>query len=381
MAIPDFSFTDGRLIPVGRFINGEDPIRYSIYQYWLEQNLYGGMAYLAAPRHMAPRQDPHLLWPDVQSILTFAFSYPNPTSLPMPQDGRVRGRIASYAWQTDYHLTLPVLLDRQMQLLSERLGLPFRWRSYTDSGPILERGLATCGGLGWIGRNTCLIQPGVGSYLLLAEVFTDQAPEVFNGLIPRVEEPISDHCGTCRRCIEVCPTGCIREDRLIDASHCISYLTIEHKGAIPRELRGKMGEWVFGCDLCQMVCPWNQRFASPGVPWALAIPDPYPDLMAELDLSPEQFKQRYADSPVLRAKRKGYLRNVCMALGNRGDRSATERLARVLSEDAESLVRASAAWALACVGGQSARLMLGKGLSTEMDEMVREEIMIALDVL
>jgi epoxyqueuosine reductase len=192
-------------------------------------------------------------------------------------------------------------------------------RYYTDTGPLLERDLAQRAGLGWIGKNTCLINPKQGSYFLLAEILL--------GLELEPDPPFTtDHCGTCTRCIEACPTECILPDRTIDARRCISYLTIELKDDIPEELRPLLGEWVFGCDVCQMVCPWN-RFASPEGDAAFSPrpgrANPEPDPRAGAD--PEAFNRKFKNSPVKRAKRRGYLRNVAVATGNSGMKGQSRR--------------------------------------------------------
>jgi epoxyqueuosine reductase len=197
--------------------------------------------------------------------------------------------------------------------------------------------------MGWIGRNTCLINPKQGSYFLLSEILLDLSLEP--------DPPfVTDHCGTCRRCIEACPTDCILSDRTIDARRCISYLTIELKDDIPLELREKMGNWVFGCDICQMVCPWN-RFAAEGDPAFGEDPSsplrasPSPSLTDELAVSVPEFSQRFKRSPIKRAKRRGYLRNIAVALGNTGGIDALPVLNRAL-EDPEPMVREHAKWAI-----------------------------------
>jgi epoxyqueuosine reductase len=229
-------------------------------------------------------------------------------------------------------------------------------------------------GLGWIGKNTCLISPHSGSYYLLGEMLLDVEIEP--------SEPIrADHCGSCRRCIDACPTAAIREDRTIDSGRCISYLTIENKGAIPPELRSKMGDWVFGCDICQMVCPWNIRFASPEGHSALTPREgtARPVLREVLRLTPQEFNRKFRGSPLLRAKRRGYLRNAAVALGNSGDTSAVPLLVETLQTEHEPLVRAHAAWALGQLGSAQARSALEKTLSSENDPEVIQEIRSALD--
>jgi epoxyqueuosine reductase len=245
-----------------------------------------------------------------------------------------------------------------VQFIDEQAGGPVTNRWYTDTGPILERDLAQRAGLGWIGKNTCLIHPRSGSYFLLSEILLDLELE------PDVPF-ITDHCGTCTRCIEACPTDCILPNRTIDATRCISYLTIELKDDIPIELREKIGGWVFGCDICQMACPWN-RFAVEGDP---AFGDPHlhspapptaagvhqvqvstslktlHTLTEDLLLSTQDFNKRFKQSPVKRAKRRGYLRNVAVALGNIGDMNVLPVLQKALNDD-EPMVREHAKWAI-----------------------------------
>jgi epoxyqueuosine reductase len=230
-------------------------------------------------------------------------------------------------------------LQGLVAFIEEQVGQPVPNRYYSDTGPILERNLAQRAGLGWIGKNTCLINPKRGSYFLLAEILL--------GIELEPDPPFTtDHCGTCTRCIEACPTGCILSDRTIDARRCISYLTIELKGDIPEELRPLLGNWVFGCDVCQMVCPWN-RFATDTIDEAFSPrPDvPRPNLIHELSLSPEAFNRKFKNSPLRRAKRRGYLRNVAVALGNSQDSKAIQALENAL-EDSESMIREHASWAI-----------------------------------
>ncbi len=306
----------------------EPPLHYSTFENWLAQNHHGRMAYLATERSRLRRADPHEILPECKSILVLATPY----GPPQPD----KGNIASYAQGEDYHEVLPARMRELVQFIEAQVGGPVRNRWYTDTGPILERDLAQRAGIGWIGKNTCLIHPKHGSYFLLSEIFLDLELEP--------DAPfVTDHCGTCRRCIEECPTDCILPDRTIDARRCISYLTIELKEDIPVELRNKIGNWVFGCDICQQVCPWN-RFADEG-DHAFENETPLPSLTDELALTSQEFNQRFKQSPVKRAKRRGYLRNVAVALGNTSDIYALPVLQKALN-DAEPLVREHAQWAI-----------------------------------
>ena len=332
----------------------DPPPHWSVYENWLTMGRHGQMAYLADERARSRRLDPRRILPECRSILVLGIRHSNPALTPDPLpfptsgmmvEGRVgtgespHGRVAAYAWGADYHLVLPERLRALVTSIEVHAGhtIPNHW--YTDSGPILERDLAQRAGLGWIGKNTCLINPRIGSYFLLAEILlgVDLEPDL----------PFeADRCGTCRRCIEACPTGCILPNRTLDARRCISYLTIELKREISLDLREHMGPWVFGCDICQMVCPWN-RFAAPdGDPAFAPRPGaPRPDLVAELALSPREFNRKFKDSPMQRARRRGYLRNIAVALGNAGDPAAVPALERTLSGD-EPLLREHVIWAL-----------------------------------
>ncbi len=356
----------------------DPPPHMAFYERWLEAGYHGEMAYLASERARQRRADPGVILPGCRSILVLGIRYPSPGSQPQasenhPGGKNLRGQVASYAWGDDYHDALPGRLESLTDFIVAQVGHPVAYRSYTDSGPLLERDLAQRAGLGWIGKNTCLINPQQGSYFLLAELLLDIDLEP--------DSPFrADHCGSCTRCLRACPTECILPDRTLDARRCISYLTIELRGTIPLDLRPQIGEWVFGCDICQQVCPWNQRFADPqGDPAFNARPNlPAPDLTAELALSSEAFSGKFKGSPVKRTKRGGYLRNVAVALGNAADQEAVPALTQALHNDPEPLVRGHAAWALGQVGGETALLALEQALQGENDEGVREEIQSAL---
>ena len=352
----------------------EPPPHLHTYENWLAAGRNADMAYLETERARIARADPLRVLDDCRSILVFGMRYPDPRAIPDPHPAEAAGRVAAYAWGDDYHDVIPQRLAPLVELLGAQIGAGLSFKTYTDTGPVLERDYAQKAGLGWAGKNTCLISPNNGSYYLLAEVFSSAeiAPT------PALQ---SDLCGTCTRCIDACPTACILPDRTLDAGRCISYLTIENKGPIPPELRPRLGEWVFGCDICQMVCPWNLRFSdvSGGAIFAPREGIPRPVLRSELRLTAQEFNRKFKRSPVQRAKRRGYLRNVAVALGNAKDRSAAPDLISILREEPEPLVRAHAAWALGQTGGPAARAALNAARQAETENAVLDEITVALD--
>ena len=250
---------------------------------------------------------------------------------------------------------------------------PVRGRYYVDAGPVLERELAQRAGIGWWGKNTCLINKESGSYFFLAEIILDVELEY--------DLPATDHCGSCTRCLEACPTDAFPEPYVLDSRNCISYLTIELRDSIPRHLRPKLGNWVFGCDVCQQVCPWNDgavRTSEPAFETRSGLDAPQLiDLMA---LDAEGFIELFRRSPVKRPKRAGFLRNVAVALGNSGNRKAVGVLAAAL-EDEEALVREHAAWALGQIGGKQAKEALTEALNQEENRTVSKEIELALQTI
>jgi epoxyqueuosine reductase len=353
----------------------ETPSHFAIFQKWLDAGRHGEMDYLASERSLQRRADPRLILPECLSILVLGVPYPAPErSIPEADQEKAfpSGRIAAYAQGDDYHDVLPTRLARLAAFIEQAAGrhVPMRW--YTDSGPLLERDLAQRAGLGWIGKNTCLINPEKGSFFLLAEVLL--------GLDLEPDPPFAfDRCGSCRRCLDACPTACIQPDRTIDARQCISYLTIELKGAIPQRLRPQLGEWIFGCDICQQVCPWNQRSAGQAGDPSFA---PRPglaqlSLLQEIRLTGSEFNQKFKGSPLKRAKRRGYLRNAAVALGCTGDERTVPALCEALV-DPEPLVRMHAAWALGQVGGRQAEAGLNQESRMEVNADVLDEIRAAL---
>jgi epoxyqueuosine reductase len=313
----------------------EPPPHWSAYENWLSKGRHGSMNYLTDPR----RADPRLVLPECCSILVLAVRYPRPESDAQNEGARPVGRVAAYAWGCDYHLVFSERLKTLVSYIEKEIGSPVPHRCYADTGPLLERDLAQRAGLGWIGKNTCLIHQKIGSYFLLAEILL--------GIKLEPDIPFGDdRCGRCARCITACPTGCILPDRTLDARRCLSYLTIENKNAIPADLRPQLGNRVFGCDICQQVCPWN-RFANRGHDPVFNARTglPHPDLIAELGLRPQEFMEKFKDNPILRSRRRGYLRNVAVALGNSGDQAALPALIRAVQEN-EPLIREHAVWAL-----------------------------------
>ena len=350
----------------------EPPPHYAIYQRWLERGHHGEMAYMGTERNRNRRADPKNILPECRSILVLGIRYPDPASQ-APSGDNLYGRVASYAWGDDYHDKLVEKMEALVEAIETKAGRPIPNRWYTDTGPILERDFAQRAGLGWIGKNTCLIHPEKGSYFFLAEILL--------GIELEVDAPFTaDRCGSCTRCIEACPTDCILPDRTVDATRCISYLTIELKGSIPKDMRAQMEDWVFGCDICQIVCPWNERFSTPEGDTAFAPRSgvPYPDLIEELALTPQAFNRKFKGSPVKRTKRRGYLRNVAVVLGNHGNPEAIPALTRALRTDPEPLVRAHAAWALGQIDASAARESLRAARQNEDHAGVLEEIRGAL---
>jgi epoxyqueuosine reductase len=322
---------------------------------WLDEGRAGDMGYL--PKRAAERLDARRAFPWARALISLAFPYHPPP--PAAGDWRrsLVGRIAAYARGADYHDRVLALCDRLAAELATRFPRA-RFLSYVDTGPIVEREWAMRAGLGWIGKNTLVLDRGAGSYFFLAELVTDL--ELDDASLP------ADHCGTCTRCMIACPTGALDVAYAMEPRRCLSYLTIEHRGPIPVELRPHLENWIFGCDLCQTACPWNASETEPD-PW---LGPPLPALMA---MDEEAFRARFGGSAVMRAKRRGLLRNVAVALGNSGNPDAVPALVGAL-DDPEPLVRGHAAWALGRIGGVAARRALERARSAEMDAGVADEI-------
>lgn len=311
------------------------------FREWLARGFQGEMSWLA--REPERRIDPARVEPSAQSVLVAGSSYYIADPPAACWDDPLRGRIARYAWGRDYH---EVLLPRLRELaawLDGEAGRPVARRAYVDTGPVLERDWAAQAGVGFIGKNTLAIHPEWGSYLFLGELLLDLELEPDAPLEERVGT-----CGSCRRCQELCPTHAFPAPYILDSRLCISYLTIEHRGTIPEALRPKMKNWIYGCDECQSVCPWVRQFSKPGrIPFLRYDPEwAAPRLVDLLALDDAGFRERFRESPIPRTKRRGLLRNVCVALGNSASPEAIPAL-ECAARDAEPLIREHAAWALA----------------------------------
>src|SRR5437667_2238695 len=312
------------------------------FRNWLQEGAAGEMHYMQ--RGEVRRCDPQKVLSDAKSILVVALNYfqGHPaTPKAFGTATSARGRIARYAWGDDYHNVIAVKLDKIDNFLREFGG---RQKCYVDTGPILERDHAARAGIGWHGKSTMLINEKLGTWFFLAEILTT--------LDLRPDEAVRDRCGTCERCIKACPTGAITAPHRLDARRCISYLTIELKGSIPLELRPLIADRIFGCDDCLDVCPWN-RFAQTSHETAFSARKSTTAMLLReyLELTDAEFRQLFKNSPIKRIKRRGFLRNVCVALGNAGDLSDLPALKRAAA-DPEPLIAEHAGWAIEQIGAR-----------------------------
>lgn len=338
------------------------------YGEWLARGDHAGMSYLE--RRFEARVDPRTLFPGACSVLCVALQY-YPLSGAIPKGGDLWPRVARYAQGRDYHL----VMEKRLKRLSVRIEEVFpgtQTRFYVDTGPVLERELAEKAGLGSVGKNTNLLDPAGGSWFLLGEIFMN--------LEVTGDAAVSDLCGTCTACLEACPTGALPEPYRLDSRLCISYWTIEHRGAIPVEIRSLLGDWVFGCDVCQEVCPVNESARSADHP-ELALTDQRAqlDLAGLLNLSRPAYVEIFRGSAMKRAKLEGLQRNAAVAMGNRGSPRYLPALIRALREG-ESTVKRHAAWALGMIGGIQARNALEEARNREVDQALLTEIDDALEV-
>lgn len=341
------------------------PTGFSFLKDWLDHGFAGEMGYLERRREAYAHPDSVL--PGVRSVVMLGLNYR--TEEPLPAEAS-HGKVSRYAWgETDYHSVLRQRLKQLSQFLKRRAP-DAKSRGIVDTAPLLERDFARLAGLGWFGKNTLLINKRQGSWLFLSALLTDVELEY--------DAPHQTaHCGTCTRCLEACPTDAFEGPYVLDARKCISYLTIELRGPIPVELRTGMGDWLFGCDVCQDVCPWNRKAPMTFEPSFQPRPDLRPaDARRLLQLTAEEFEREFSETPLARLGRAGLLRNAVIVLGNSGDRAAVPALIDAL-QDQEPVIRGAAVWALRQLGGDDAQQALRALAAVEADPMVRDELAVA----
>ena len=315
--------------------------------------------------------DPRNLMPNAQTIVSLGISYLSSDVVSESKPGAPRGRVARYAWGLDYHEVFKDKLWALHGYAQALMGREVEARALVDTARIVDRAVAQRAGLGWYGKNTNILSRQFGSWVLLGELLLDVP------LPPDV--PVKTHCGSCTQCLPSCPTGALIAPGVLDNDRCISYLTIELRGPIPREMRPLIGDWIFGCDICQEVCPVNRK-AQPGDHSEFSAQQGIgssPALIELLDITEDAFRERFRHSPVKRTKRDGLRRNIAVALGNIGDPAAVPALTRALICEAP-LVRGHAAWALGRIGGHSAEAALLERQVVEEDSWVQEEIALAV---
>jgi epoxyqueuosine reductase len=354
-------------------VPAEPSPRLAAYLDWIKAGMHGEMGYLAREDRIVRRQDLSVIVPGARSIIIAGLDY---YTLKLPDDialNPLRGRISNYAWAADYHEVMLPRLEQLADYLRSEIGTDAATRAYVDTGAVQERSHAEHAGMGFVGKNTMLIRPRQGSFFFLGEIITDAVLD-YDGLSAA---PAMPGCGSCTRCLAACPTSAFPRPYVLDARRCISYLTIELKGYIPLDLRPLMGNWVYGCDVCQDVCPW-QRFAKPQWDSAFQPLDfdrAVPPLTTLLQLDERRFADLFGGSPIYRIKRDRMVRNACIAAGNSAHPALSTYLMPLL-RDQSALVRGHAAWALGELR-QGHRELLS-ALQTEVDVQVQAEIRQAL---
>ncbi|MEW6207375.1 MAG: tRNA epoxyqueuosine(34) reductase QueG [Acidobacteriota bacterium] len=356
---------------------------------WREAGFAADMDYMKRRTHLHTR--PAELAPAALSIITLAINY-YASAPPFTHENRY-GRVARYAWGRDYHLVVRPRLERLAERIEKLVGRKLRHRSFVDAVPLLERAVAARAGLGFFGKNTNLLLPQRGSWFFLAEILIELE-------LPSEDQRVKISCGKCHRCLDACPTSAFAAPYTLDSRRCISYLTIENRGAIPRELRRGLGEWIFGCDICQemrpaarsplpvvtrgseSVCPFN-RFAE-DTTWPEFRPEagagPRLDLVEVLSIeTDEQFRARFKGTPLTRPKRRGLLRNAAVVAANVGCTAAVSALAERIQSDSEPLIRSHALWAISRLDAQLAVNLALRVLKTDPDLSVCEEARFILD--
>lgn len=332
---------------------------------WCEEGYAAGMDYMTRRPELHAR--PRSLVPYAMSLITLAIDYA--TAAPVFDHERRFGRVARYAWGLDYHDVVRPRLKALAGRIEEIAGREIHARCFVDAVPLLERAVAARAGLGFFGKNTNLLQPRNGSWFFLSEILLDLD-------LPADNREIKVSCGSCHRCIDACPTDAFPAPYVLDSGKCISYLTIENKGAIPRELRAAVGDWVFGCDVCQDVCPFN-RFAS-DTQWPEFHPEagvgPRLDLVEALSIaSDDAFRARFRGTPLTRPKRRGLLRNAAVVAANVGAAAVVPKLIERIETDNEPLIRSHCLWALSQLDPKRAAAIAERALKSDPDVLVRKE--------
>lgn len=338
-------------------------------QAWLEQGYHGSMEWMAET--VERRVDPQALWPEVRSVILLGLNYAPATDPLATLAHKDRASISVYARNRDYHDVIKGKLKEAAGMLAAKGGSDVK--VFVDTAPVMEKPLAEAAGLGWQGKHTVIVSREFGNWLFLGAVFTTAD-------LP-VDEPETDHCGSCRRCLDICPTNAFPAPYQLDARRCISYLTIEHKGHIPAELRTGIGNRIFGCDDCLAVCPWN-KFAQAGREVRLMQRDDLAALpLADLArLDDPAFRARFAGTPIKRTGRDRFVRNVLIAIGNSGSAGLADEAVRLL-DDASPLIRAMAVWAISQLLPAQVVAYADERLADEQDADVRAEWTRALSSL
>lgn len=355
------------------FANIQQSPHFPNYLKWLERKQYGHLQFLNKHYVIESRRKPEQLLKDAKSVIVLGVKYSPSPKRKQSDSSNNEGIIASFAQYEDYHHVIKNKAIELMESINSKRSKIINYRVFIDSGPLMEKDFAYAAGLGWIGRNSLFIHPKLGSFTLLCCIIIDKDLYA-NPLIS------GDLCKNCRLCIQACPTQCITGDHTIDASRCISYLTIEHKKIIPRDIRPLIGNHVFGCDICQDVCPYNIKVAEKqsDIFFNLKKKDHHPlDLLKELSLSEGTFKQKYIRTPILRVSYERHLRNIIIAAGNSRNQKFIKPLNELLTSDSE-LIRAHAAWALGIIGSEECFLILRSHLAFENNPFVKDEILFAL---
>ncbi len=319
--------------------------QFDVYRQWIAAGYHGTMGYMARPDRVDRRRDLNVILPGARSLIVVGLDYHALLPLDVLADPS-RGRISNYAWGLDYHDIMTPRLQTLADWLRAETGREMAARVYVDTGAILERSHASLAGFGFTGKNTLLIHPRRGSFFFLGEIITTFEFDAYDTPYPSAGQG-GVSCGRCTRCLDACPTGAFPAPQVLDARRCISYLTIELKDTIPVELRPLIGNWVYGCDICQAVCPFN-RFALETSEPAFTAADldrAAPPLLDLLALTDETCRQRFAGTPIWRIKRERLVRNACIAAGNWRGQAAIPGLERLLADES-ALVREHARWAL-----------------------------------